>query len=97
MKKLEQAKMKNVFIDLASFVITVNEDYTTNREQKLNYPLLTLVSDIGGAAGLIAGVSLALICGLCDLVVTLCFRHIRNGGYGPLSTWYSCSLISNES
>ena len=81
--------MKNVFIDLASFVITVNEDYTTNREQKLNYPLLTLVSDIGGAAGLIAGVSLALICGLCDLVVTLCFRHIRNGGYGPLSTWYS--------
>ena len=53
MKKLEQAKMKNVYIDLASFVITVNEDYTTNREQKLNYPLLTLVSDIGGAAGLI--------------------------------------------
>ena len=50
MKKLEQAKMKNVYIDLASFVITVNEDYTTNREQKLNYPLLTLVSDIGGAA-----------------------------------------------
>lgn len=29
--------------------------------------MLTLVSDIGGAAGLIAGVSMALVCGVLGL------------------------------
>lgn len=97
MRRLEQAKTKQVNIDLASFIIgrfcstsnliqpfpvqeagqksgtwklkiidyiAVNEDYETQREEKLNYPMLTLVSDIGGAAGLIAGVSMALVCGV---------------------------------
>ena len=52
--QLEQAKMQNVYIDLASFVILVNEDYETKREEKvlnsvnkrvkLNSSLITLFS-----------------------------------------------------
>ena len=37
--QLEQAKMQNVYIDLASFVILVNEDYETKREEKVLNPV----------------------------------------------------------
>ena len=116
MRRLEQAKTKQVNIDLASFIIgrfcptsnmiqpfpvqdagqksgtwkfkiidyiAVNEDYETQREEKLNYPMLTLVSDIGGAAGLIAGVSMALVCGVLGesqthVYNTICiFAHVQ--------------------
>ena len=116
MYRFEQAKTKQVNIDLASFIIgrfcptsnmiqpfpvqdagqksgtwkfkiidyiAVNEDYETQREEKLNYPMLTLVSDIGGAAGLIAGVSMALVCGVLGesqthVYNTICiFAHVQ--------------------
>ena len=79
-------------MDLASFAISLNDDYETRREEKLDYPLLSLVSDIGGTAGLIAGMSLGLariwvsgsinlflatLCGIIDFFATLVLRMAK--------------------
>lgn len=56
-----QVQNKNNEIEnlhLASFVISMNDDYETRREEKLEYPLLSLVADVGGTAGLVAGMSI---------------------------------------
>ena len=60
-RKKFQVQNKNNEIEnlhLASFVISMNDDYETRREEKLEYPLLSLVADVGGTAGLVAGMSI---------------------------------------
>ncbi|CAG5100055.1 Oidioi.mRNA.OKI2018_I69.XSR.g16820.t1.cds [Oikopleura dioica] len=79
-RKLTRVQKNNheiVNLDLASFAISLNDDYETRREEKLDYPLLSLVSDIGGTAGLIAGMSLATLCGIIDFFATLVLRMAK--------------------